>query len=112
MRMIERVLGNFGTTGGVAVLLSGCLAVAAGLDYATGQLADATYGAGKAKEFVEQSGYKDVSLKGVDHLFVGLRGCADSDEVEYEFSVTTSTGQQAEIDICKGILKGATLRHG
>lgn len=48
-----------------------------------------------------------------DRFFAGLGGCGKGDIVAYELEATAPNGTQGvDILVCKGLLKGATLRQG
>jgi hypothetical protein len=80
---------------------------------ATGSAAtDANYGAAKATEFLEQSGYTDVEHENTDMFLIGKRGCGRDDSVMYEFDATAANGDNVEMIVCKGFFKGATIRQG
>jgi hypothetical protein len=88
------------------------LAFSGGVTWGQGEVVKATYGADEAKEYVEDSGYTDVELEDTDTILVGVRGCGEKDAVNYEFSAESPSGSEVDVLVCKGLLKGATLRQG
>ena len=88
------------------------LAFSGGVGWGAGEITKATYGSDEAKEYVEDSGYTNVELEDTDTIFVGARGCGVQDVLGYEFSAESPSGSEVDVLVCKGLLKGATLRQG
>lgn len=86
---------------GVAVIVLGSCAVSA-----------SNFTEEEARVVLESQGYRDAEHVDKDVLFVGVKGCADSDIAMHEFVATGQNGVQMEVDVCKGIFKGATVRVG
>jgi hypothetical protein len=105
------VFNAMDSTSGKIALFGAFIAFGLGADYVAGQIADAGYGADKAATYLEDAGYKNPKLTGVNHLAVNLQGCGQNDEVKYNFNVTTSRNTLGHMAVCKGILKGATIRQ-
>lgn len=93
-------------------ILGIALAFSGGVSWGQGELVKATYGADDAQEYVEDSGYTNVQLEDTDTILVGVRGCGEKDAVSYEFSAESPSGSDVDVLVCKGLLKGATLRQG
>lgn len=92
-----------------AITVAGGLAT--GISYGGGILVDSLYGKRRAQEYVEQSGYTSVEFNRVNRVLVGFRGCGESDMAEYKFHAKAANGQEAKVIVCKGLLKGATIRQ-
>ncbi|HET7673080.1 MAG TPA: hypothetical protein VFK11_01025 [Candidatus Saccharimonadales bacterium] len=88
------------------------LAFSGGASWGAGELTKATYGSDDAKEYVQDNGYTNVELEDTDTVFVGVRGCDQKDTLSYEFSAEAPSGNDVDVLVCKGLLKGATLRQG
>lgn len=58
-----------------------------------------------ARKTLAQQGYSDVKIKGW-----ALFGCAESDSYNTEFQATSPGGSTVTGNVCKGFLKGATVR--
>lgn len=93
-------------------ILGIALAFSGGASWVAGEITKATYGSDDAKEYVEDNGYTNVELEDTDTVFVGVRGCAQQDTLSYEFHADSPAGNEVDVLVCKGLLKGATLRQG
>jgi hypothetical protein len=94
------------------VQIGGMAAFAIFGSFVPGMIADAGYGEEKAKGFAEDQGYSNVQVTDKDIFLPEWRGCGSSDVVGYDLEATSARGVQVELIVCKGILKGATLRQG
>lgn len=64
-----------------------------------------------AIQLLEAQGFSDVNITSHQWLFVGLRGCEDSDAAKFTFEATGPNGQIVDnLFVCKGLFKGYTLR--
>lgn len=95
-----------------AAIFGIALAFSGGASWGAGEITKATYSADDAKGYVEDNGYTHVELEDTDTIFVGVRGCDQKDTLSYEFSAESPSGNNVDVLVCKGILKGATLRQG
>lgn len=90
-------------------------AVGAGAYLGPGKAVDATYGSDRAQDYVEQSGFTNVHHTDTDTTAMALRGCNSPEEVaagaKYEFTATALNGEEVKLFVCKGLLKGATIRQ-
>lgn len=90
-------------------------AVGAGAYIAPGKVVDATYGSGRAQDYVEQSGFTNVHHTDTDTTAMVLRGCNNIRDAaagaKYEFTATALNGEDVKLFVCKGLLKGATIRQ-
>jgi len=86
---------------GILVIQGGCA-----------KLTEENYDSDDARKFLEQSGYTDIEHVDTDVFMITFRGCGRDDAIKYEFEATGPTGIPAEVDVCKGMLKGATIRQG
>lgn len=84
----------------------------AALAVGQGVVVDRLYGEERAAEFVEQNGFTDLQLTSKKIALIGFRGCDGRDAVGYEFTAQAPNGTIADLRVCKGIFKGATLRQG
>lgn len=92
---------------------AGMAALATAIVIGTPALTNATYGEERAKQYVEQMGFEDVTHVDTDWFFVGWQGCSDTDSVGYNFeAVADHDDEVVQLLVCKGLLKGATLREG
>ena len=78
----------FGMIASIAIALSGCEATD-----------------NHAVEILEKQGFTNVSLDGYP-----LVGCSEDDFYNRNFTATSINGQQSKGVICKGMLKGYTVR--
>ncbi|MBL8159267.1 hypothetical protein JNJ66_02315 [Candidatus Saccharibacteria bacterium] len=58
----------------------------------------------------EAFGYTNITVTDRDTFFVGLRGCGNDDLVKFDVTGTGPGGEQRELVVCTGMLKGATVR--
>lgn len=103
---------NFAFYGKLAAQVGAVVALGLGLEAGTAKIADAGYGADKAKSFLEDAGYTHVEHTDTDYMFIQVTGCGRDDNVKYEFDAVGPTGNTTELDVCKGMFKGATIRQG
>ena len=109
---MKRIYGEGGVKGDLLFFAAGASLIISAV-LGQGKLADSMYGTGEAQEYVEQQGYTNLAPTDKDMIFLGFRGCADTDAVKYEFSATAPNGQpNVRVAICKGLFKSATVRQG
>lgn len=68
-------------------------------------LAGCTVSEPRATSAVEAMGFSDVKLGGPS-----LFGCSDKDTFTRTFTATAANGKRVHGVICKGLMKGATVR--
>ncbi len=59
---------------------------------------------------MEAQGYKNIQVTERAWLGLGLRGCDSKDAVRFTVKATGSTGNNTEVYVCAGVLKGGTIR--
>jgi len=66
----------------------------------------------RATNALRDAGYTNIHITDKKILFVGLRGCDGKDAVGFTASANMPTNEKvANLIVCMGILKGATIRH-
>jgi hypothetical protein len=101
------------STGVDVAIVGGFIAVGLGANALLGAVVDGNYGADKAEDYVEQSGYTDVEHVDTDKFLVGWSDCGKDDIVKYAFEATAPNGVvDSKVIVCKGLFKSATLRQG
>ena len=75
-----------------------------------GIISDAGYGEEQATHYLEETGYTNVELTNKSRVLVGWQGCDGDDAVKYSFEATALNGADADVIVCKGMFKGATIR--
>ena len=65
-----------------------------------------------AVRLLEAQGFSDVKITSREWLFVGFRGCENTDSAKFNFTAVNSNGETVDsLFVCKGLIfKGYTLR--
>ncbi len=59
---------------------------------------------------VEKQGWSNVKLQDSHIFFVSWQGCGRDDAVAYEMTGENVKGQNVDLIVCAGLLKGVTFR--
>lgn len=55
-------------------------------------------------------GFTHVRLQEKHIWFIQLRGCSDEDSARFDYTAVNPRGQNVRIQVCDGVIKGATVR--
>ena len=99
----ERAYGALiyaGAFAGLLLLGRGCTAAT-----------EASYDAQDAEQTATDFGFTNPEVTETNRWLVGLQGCGEEDSIGFEIAAKNSNGDDVNLLICKGPLKGATLRQ-
>jgi hypothetical protein len=63
-----------------------------------------------SRHLLEKEGFTNVKQVDRHVFFVSLQGCGQQDAVRFDFEATNPLGKRVRINVCDGVMKGATVR--
>lgn len=63
-----------------------------------------------SRHLLENQGFTSIQLEQKHIFVVELRGCSDEDNARFDYSAINPRGKRVNVQVCDGIIKGATIR--
>ena len=94
-----------------AGVYAGAISIAVLLNRGCTAVTEMSYDTQDAEQTAEDMGFTQPEVTETSRWLVGLQGCDKYDSIGFEMTAINAQGQEVDILVCKGLLKGATVRQ-
>lgn len=94
-----------------SLMLAGFGVLFVGGSFGCAKVVETGFDESDARRVVEENGFVDPEVTEVNRILPGLQGCGEGDAIGFEIEALAPNGNIAQLIVCKGIFKGATVRQ-